>query len=80
MHRHLFACAIIGSAVLFAATSSANAEETRVQHREWMRKFSNPGGSLNGLIAAQDSNVYRVDLQSCKIGSEDAQFEAPEAC
>jgi hypothetical protein len=80
MHRYFIACAIIGSALLVGTAGAATAEETRVQHLEWMRKFGNPGGSMNGLIAAQDSKIYRIDLQTCHTGRNDDQSKASEAC
>jgi hypothetical protein len=80
MHRHLIACAIIGSAFLANSATGFAAEDTRVQHLEWMRKFGNPGGSMNGLIAAQDSKVYRIDLQLCHTDNEKEEFDAANAC
>lgn len=80
MHNRLLACAIMGAASLIVATTYANAEETRAQHREWMRKFGNPGGSLNGSISTQDAEVYRIDLVGCKSGSKDDQSETHQTC
>jgi hypothetical protein len=80
MHRQFLACTIIGSAFLVGAAGAATAEETRVQHREWMRKFSNPGGSLNGVIAVQEAKIYRVDSRSCDTVGNKLQLETSEAC
>lgn len=77
MHKRLLACATLATASLIGAMASANAEETRAQHREWMRKFGDPGGSLNGAISTQDVKVYRIDLSGCKSANKDSQ---PEAC
>jgi hypothetical protein len=80
MHRYLIASAIINLAFLIGTTTATTAEETRVQHREWMKKFGNPGGSLNGPIAAQDTKIYQIDLQDCRVLEKDDRSNAPEAC
>jgi hypothetical protein len=80
MHKRLLACAIIAATSLVGAATFASAEETRAQHREWMRKFADPGGSLNGLISPQDAKIYRTDLLGCKSESKSTQPEISEAC
>lgn len=80
MHRQFLASSIIGLALLVGAAGVATADETRVQHREWMRKFGNPGGSMNGLIAAQDSEIYRINLQLCHTDKEKEKSDTANAC
>lgn len=80
MHRYLIASTIINLVFLIGTTTVTTAEETRVQHREWMRKFENQGGSLNGPIAAQDAKIYQIDLRGCRILEKDDRSNAPEAC
>jgi hypothetical protein len=80
MHKHLLICAVLGAASLLGATTYANAQETRAQHREWIRKFGDPGGSLNGSISTQDTKVYRIDLLSCQSGRNEDQSEKHQTC
>lgn len=80
MQRHLLACVIIGSALLGGVAEAGAADETRMQHREWMRKFSNPGGSMNGVIAVQKAEIYRVAPQRCNAVGERPQHETTDVC